>query len=166
MVVGHGDIASVLPNRDDLLFFASGVSNSQEIRESEYQREINLLLQQDFSKHIVYFSTLSVLYNTTRYTFHKRYMEELVKQNFPRYTIIRLGNVTWGNNANHLINFFRNKIKNNEPFDVWDAYRYVVDKEDFLYWVGLIPMWNCEMSISGKRMLVKDIVQEIKDGKL
>ncbi len=164
MIVGHGDIASVLPDRDDLLFFASGVSNSQEVNDAAYKREIDLLMQQDRTKRIVYFSTLSVFYNSTRYTFHKRYMEELIKSQFPSYCILRLGNVTWGTNANHLINFFRNKIKNGEPFNAWDTYRYVVDKEDFLYWIGLIPPWNCEMSISGRRMWVSDIVDEIKKG--
>ena len=47
MIIGHGDIASALSNRKDRLYFASGVSNSSEIRESEYRREINLLLKQN-----------------------------------------------------------------------------------------------------------------------
>ena len=50
MITGSGDIASVLPNREDLHFFASGVSNSQETRESEYEREEDLLLEQDETK--------------------------------------------------------------------------------------------------------------------
>jgi len=53
-IVGSGDIASVLKDRDGFIFFASGVSNSQETRESEYQREKDLLMIQDKGKHIVY----------------------------------------------------------------------------------------------------------------
>src|SRR3989344_3073332 len=98
MIVGNGDIASVLPKKKNILFFASGVSNSQETRESEYQREKNLLLKQDRQAHIVYFSTLAVLYGDNSYVKHKKDMEELVKQEFPRYTIMRLGNITWGTN--------------------------------------------------------------------
>src|SRR3989304_9134509 len=97
-IIGNGDIASVLPKRHDLLLFASGVSNSQETRESEYRREKNLLLKQDRKAHIVYFSTLAVLYGNNRYVQHKREMEALIKQKFPHYTIMRLGNITWGTN--------------------------------------------------------------------
>ena len=43
MIVGNGSIASVLEDRDDLVFFASGVSNSSCADEKEYERELNLL---------------------------------------------------------------------------------------------------------------------------
>ena len=164
MIVGNGGIASVLTDREGFLFFASGVADSQEIRESEYQREIDLLMQQDNNLHIVYFSTLSVFYNTTRYTAHKRQMEETIKARFKKYSILRLGNCAWGTNPHHLINFFKGKIKNKEPYEVWDTYRYVLDKEEFLFWVNQIPEWNCEMSVIGRRMKVADIVEEIKKG--
>src|SRR3989344_344842 len=103
-IVGNGDIASVLPNKKNRLFFASGVSNSQETRESQYTREKNLLLKQDRKLHVVYFSTLAVLYGNNRYVQHKREMEELIKQELPRYTIMRLGNITWGTNPHTIIN--------------------------------------------------------------
>ena len=160
MIIGNGTIASVLPERDDLLFFASGVSNSQETNEKEYQREIDLLLSQDKSKHIVYFSTLSLFYNSTRYVQHKKYIEELIKKKFKHYTIMRLGSPTWGENPNHLIAFFRNKIKNKESFQIWDTERYILEKEEFLHWVNKIPSWNCEMNVPGIRMKVKDIVKK------
>jgi len=162
MIIGNGDIAKVLKEKDkeSLLFFVSGVSNSQEKRESEYQREIDLLLQQDKSKHVVYISSLSIFYSNTRYTQHKRYMEELIKENFKRYTIIRLGNITWGVNPKTIINSFRNRIKNNEPLEIWDVYRYIVNKEEFLHWIDLIPEWPCEMNIPGERLKVKDVIKK------
>ena len=104
MIIGNGDIASAIKDRKDLLFFASGVSNSRETRESEYRREIDLLLKQDKNSHIVYFSSLCVFYSNSRYAQHKRYMEKLVK-GFRKWTIIRLGNITWGTNPHTLINF-------------------------------------------------------------
>jgi hypothetical protein len=160
MIVGHGDIASVLPDRDNVIFFASGVSNSSELRESEYKREKDLLLTQEKDKHLVYFGSLSVFYNTSsRYTAHKKEMEDLVKATFPHYTIIRIGNITWGKNPHTLINYFRNARKNRQKIEIWDTYRYLVTKKEFLYWIGLIPEWSCEMNIVGKRMKVSQIVK-------
>jgi len=160
MIIGRGTIASVLPDREDLLFFASGVSNSSETNESEYDREINLLLDQDKNAHLVYFSTLSLFYNSTRYTQHKKYMEELIKKRFKRYTIMRLGSPTWGSNENHLVAYFRGKLKRGEPFQIWDTERYVLEKAEFLHWVNKIPKWNCEMNVPGIRMNVQDIVKK------
>ena len=160
MIIGHGDIASVLLDRDDRIYFASGVSNSREIRESEYEREVNLLLDQDKYKRLVYFSSLSIFYSDTRYTKHKRYMESLVRGNFGMWNVVRMGNITWGTNPHTLINFIRDKIKKREPVIISDVYRYIVTKEEFLYWIDMIPDWRCEMNITGRRMKVIDIVKE------
>lgn len=160
MIIGHGDIASVLTDREDRTYFASGVSNSSETRESEYYREAELLLGQDKSKYLVYFGSLSIFYSDCRYARHKRMMENLVRKNFEHYTIIRMGNIIWGENPNTLINFIRNKIRNREPFEIQDVYRYVTDKEEFLHWIDLIPDFSCELNIVGRRMKVKDIVKE------
>lgn len=113
-------------------------------------------------KRLIYFGSLSIFYAYTRYTQHKREMEDFVRWWFPHYTIVRMGNITWGKNPNTLINFIRNKIRNYEPFEIRDVYRYVVGKEEFLYWIDLIPPWNCEMTIPGKRMKVSEIVEMIK----
>ena len=163
MIIGHGDIASILQTKDreDRIYFASGVSNSLEERESEYQREIGLLFTLlSEQKHLVYFSSLCVFYSNTRYAEHKKAMENWIKKLFHNYTIMRMGNITWGTNPNTLINFIKNKIRNREPFEVQDVYRYVVDKDEFLHWIDMIPEWSCEMNIVGKQMKVKDIVKE------
>lgn len=162
MVVGRGDIASVLPYREDLLFFASGVSNSRCRDESEYNREIRLLLSQDRRAHIVYFSSLGVMWEDSRYFQHKRYMEILLRENFPNWTIVRVGNISWGINPNTLINYLRLHPK----AKIRDEYRYIVDKDEFLHWVNLIPEWNVEMNIPGERLTVKQIKQKIDNGEL
>ena len=159
-VVGNGDIASVLPKKRDLLFFASGVSNSLETRESEYRREKNLLLKQHRKAHVVYFSSLAVFYGDNRYVQHKREMEGLIRQEFSRYTVLRLGNITWGTNPHTIINFFRLRLKRGLPIKIQDTYRYIIDKDEFLYWIDLIPDWSCEMNIPGRRMKVSEIVDE------
>lgn len=160
MIVGNGDIASVLPKKSKRLFFASGVSNSLEKRESEYRREKNLLLKQNRKRHVVYFSSLAVLYGDNRYTRHKREIEEIIKQEFSRYTIMRIGNITWGTNPHTIINFFRWQIKKGMTLKIQDTYRYVIDKDEFLHWINLIPDWSCEMNVPGRRMKVKEIIDE------
>jgi nucleoside-diphosphate-sugar epimerase len=160
VIVGNGDIASVLPDRDDLIFFASGVSNSKETRTAEFSREKELLFSQvDEHKKIVYFSSLSIFYSDTPYAKHKRKMEQYVRM-FPQWCIIRIGNITWGTNPHTIINHFREQKARGEPLEIQDTYRYVVDKDEFLYWVGMIPDFNVEMNIPGKRMTIKQIVDE------
>lgn len=155
MIVGRGDIASVLPDRDDRLFFASGVSNSQCTEEKQYRREENLLLSQPEDAHLVYFSTLSIFYADTRYTQHKRFMELLVKEVFPQHTIIRIGNISWGTNPHTLINY----LKANPDAELRDEYRYIVDRKEFLHWINLIPEFSCEINIPGMMMKVEEIYE-------
>jgi len=164
-IVGHGDIASVLTDRPDRLYFVSGVSNSRELRESEYQREKDLLLAQDRSQHLVYVSSLCIFYAETRYARHKLEMEGLIRDNFPKHTIMRLGNIAWGENPHTLINFMRNRRKEGEPLEVQDTFRFVVEKNEFLYWVALIPDFTCEMNVPGQMLRVSEIVEKYVDAK-
>lgn len=164
MIIGNGDIASVLEivDRENRIYFASGVSNSQEKRESEYQREIDLLLKQDKTKKLVYFSSLCIFYSKSRYADHKIEMEDLVKQNFPSYTIVRLGNITWGDNPHTIINFLKNELKSGRKPKIEKLYRYLVDKDELLHWLAMIPERNCEMNVTGKRLKIREIVGLIK----
>lgn len=165
-IIGDGDIASVLHRvtPKGLTFFASGVSNSQELRESEYDREKKLLLSQPKDGHIVYFSSLCVYTATSRYAGHKREMELLVKHYFPRNTVVRLGNITWGDNPNTVINHFRRKITLNLPIEILEGYRYLITEDELIYWMNLIPDWNTELNITGRMIKINDIVGELKAG--
>ena len=159
MVVGDGNVAKTLQDRPDRLYFASGVSWSLETRETEYQREKDLLLAQRRDLKLVYFSSLCIFYSKSRYAQHKREMEQLVKS-FPSYTIIRLGNLEWDKNPHTLINALRDKKRKGEKLEIQNVYRYVISKKEFLHWISMIPEFNCEMNLPGKMMLVKDIVKE------
>ncbi len=166
MIIGNGAIASVLTDRPDRLYFVSGVSNSKEDRESEYQREKDLLAKQRRDLQIIYISTLGVFNGETRYFKHKREMELLIK-GFPHHAILRIGNITWKNdNPNTIINRFKCQIKNGDEIVLIhpEEYRYLVDKDEFLYWLNLIPSWNVEMNIPGERVTLKEIVEKIKKG--
>lgn len=161
MIIGNGDIAQVLEeggvDHPDWVFFASGVSNSQETEDAAYERERQLLIKTlRTAWHLVYFSTLSVFYKDSRYTQHKKELEELVRNSSDNYTIVRLGNITWGDNPHTLINYL--KAHPNAPIE--DTYRYIIDKDEFLHWMDLIPVWSCEMNITGRRMKVADIVKQ------
>jgi len=161
MIIGSGDIASAITDNNSFLFFASGVSNSREKRKSEYKREKDLLMSQNRSKHIVYFSSLCIFYSNSRYAKHKREMENLVKKLFSTWTILRLGNITWGVNPHTLINNFKEKKKQGKKLIIKNTYRYICDKAEFNHWLNMIPKdWSCEMNIPGHRMKVADIVKE------
>lgn len=161
-IIGNGDIAKALKKTDkNYLFFASGVSNSQETRESEYEREKKLLLQQKKDKKIIYFSSLCIFYANSRYAKHKIEMEKLIKNNFSKYCIIRLGNITWGKNPFTLINALKRQHKENKSLRIENVYRYIIEQKEFLHWINMIPdNYNCEMNIPGKMMKVKEIVKK------
>jgi len=159
-IIGNGDIAMALReggvDRDDLLFFAAGVSNSRETRESEYAREVRLFQAQDQRHHIVYFSSLCIFYSNSRYARHKRQMENLIQDWKANTAVLRMGNITWGNNPTTLINYLRA----HPEAPIRDEWRYIVDKEEFWHWMRLIPFFNCEMNIPGRRLKVADIYRE------
>ena len=161
-IIGHGDIASVLTDRVDRIYFASGVSNSSCDDWNEFQREKKLLMEQSKFAHLVYFSTLSIYYADTPYTRHKKTMERLVKDNFSVSTIVRIGNITWGKNPHTLINYLKDRIKTKQSYKAREVYRHIIDKEDFKYWVEMIPDWSTEMNLTGLKLTVPQIVDMIK----
>lgn len=163
MIVGRGDIASVLNDREGATFFVSGVSNSSEIRESEYIREIELLSKQDTTKCLFYFSSISVddieKIGGNKYLQHKLRMEMLIKSNFENYNIIRIGNITWGSNPNTFINYIKNKKKKGEYVEIKDEYKYVIDKEQLLLLTDNLPLVGKNtLSIFGKMAKVAELV--------
>ena len=164
MIIGNGDIASALTDHPDRIYFASGVSNSTCSDKKEFKRERNLLDKIDCNKHIVYFSTLSIYYANSYYTEHKADMEDRIMSWFKSYTIVRLGNITWGKNPNTIINYLKSKINNNMPYEIKDTQRYLCSKEEFQHWMNLIPDFNTEMNITGERVSVKEIETRIKAG--
>lgn len=144
MIVGKGDIASVLNDREGTIFFASGVSNSNEINDSEFMREMELLDKQDRTKCLFYFSSISVddiqKVVGNKYLQHKLRMELLVKSNFENYNIIRIGNITWGSNPNTFINYIKNKKSKGEPVQIKDEYKYIIDKDQLVMLTDNLPL--------------------------
>lgn len=144
MIIGRGDIASVLNDREGAIFFVSGVSNSNEIRDSEFVREMELLDKQDRTKCLFYFSSISVddaqKVSSNKYLQHKLRMEMLIKSNFKNYNIIRIGNITWGTNPNTFINYIKNKKSKGESVQIRDEYKYIIDRDQLVMLTDNLPL--------------------------
>lgn len=140
MIIGRGLIASLFINddRENIIFFASGVSNSLENRAEEFLREEHLIrktFEENKEKIFVYFSTCSI-YDSSKtgsdYVLHKLKMEQLIKNSCERYLILRVSNaVGSGGNPNLLMNYLIRSIKNKETINVHTkATRNLIDAED------------------------------------
>lgn len=159
MIVGSGDIASVLNDRDGALFFASGVSNSQCTNEKEFLRELELLLDQRTKYCIFYFSTISINTVLSRYTLHKLAMERMIKSSFKNYNIIRIGNIDWGKNPHTFINAIRAKKERGEPVQIRDEWKYMISKEQLLLLTDNLPLTGQNtISVFGDMKKVKDLI--------
>jgi len=140
MIIGNGLIAKNFfnfKNQDDKIIFASGVSNSLEENDLEYQREINLLkktLEKNSDKKIIYFSTTSTFNIISKYTNHKTQTEKFITQNCNNYCIYRLPQLVGkGGNKNNLINFFKQSIIDAKQIFIFpDSLRSVLDVEDLV----------------------------------
>lgn len=140
MIVGNGLIASLFKkhDRDDVVFFASGVSNSSETDPEQFKREENLvrkILSENPEKLFIYFSTCSI-YDSSKtnsaYVLHKLHLEELVKTSVEKYLILRVSNaVGKGGNPNLLMNYLVRSAENNQTINVHTkATRNLIDAED------------------------------------
>jgi nucleoside-diphosphate-sugar epimerase len=151
-IIGNGLLANSFRKNEvneNLIIFASGVSNSNETRESEFYREQEKILtctQYPEINKLVYFSTTSIdKKEPSQYTKHKQKMEDLVCDNFKNYTIYRLPQVVGIVNNTTLVSHFINKIINSELItiqknvtrnliDVDDVSRIVIQLNDEKYW--------------------------------
>ena len=137
MVVGNGLIARQFKEYDSeeqIIIFASGVSNSQENTATEFDREKVLLLEylNNYSDVLfIYFSTTDILNKDKRspYILHKKKMEEIIIKKSKKYLIFRLSQVVgFGGNSNNIVNFFYNRIKLGKKIEVYrKATRNIID---------------------------------------
>lgn len=157
MIIGNGLLAQAFKeytNNDDVIVFASGVSNSKETLQSEFLREENLLKDTmakfGENRKLIYFSTCSIYdkyFEMSEYTKHKIKMEERIIKNAVTYNIFRLPQVLGKNNKNQLIGFLYEQIKNKKNFDLFDIERNIIDIEDVYLIVGLLLQENIKNEI-------------------
>ncbi len=141
MVVGNGMIANRFmsyKDDDDVIIFASGVSNSKDTVEENFIREFQLLHKtvSDYTdKTLVYFSTCSLEDNDLAlapYVIHKKTVEEFIKRNVAKFYLFRISNLAGtSNNPYTLLNYFIFNILKNLPLTVWkNAYRNIIGIDD------------------------------------
>jgi nucleoside-diphosphate-sugar epimerase len=141
MVVGNGMVASKFAQynkNDDVIIFASGVSNSKLAIKSEFEREKNLLrtiLENNKGKKLIYFSTFNLydpIENTSPYCLHKLDMEAYISGNVANYNIFRLGHVAGASAKEYtILSFLFNSINTGSFFKLWKyAGRNIIDIDD------------------------------------
>ncbi len=140
MLIGNGMMAKQFAkykDNNDVLIFASGVSNSKETQVSEFEREFTLLhetITNNSEKHFVYFGTSSMydpMARNSPYVLHKLAMEQYVIENCKSYNIFRISQVIGRANNPTLVNFIVNNIIYDKEFDVWErATRNLIALDD------------------------------------
>lgn len=141
MIIGNGLIANALSSfreNQDILLFASGVSDSSETREVVFQREYNLIedtLNKYTSLRFIYISTCSIYDDSLKhspYLHHKLAIEKKIQETHADYLILRLPNmVGQGGNPKTMVNYFVHAIRNNQKIQIQkSAFRNLLDCED------------------------------------
>ena len=134
MIIGNGMLAKAFHDCKDVTIFASGVSNSLEEKEEEFQREEQLLCESVTTDLFVYFSSCSLQdpsVNQSAYCNHKLNMEKMIPSLMKKFNVFRLPQVVGKTNNQTVINFLFNKIKNGEHFELWSgSYRNFIDVDD------------------------------------
>lgn len=163
-IIGGGDLAKVLNDRDKVRFFASGVSDSGCNDVKQFLKEREFLLWHIYrsiveNECIFYFSTISIYYKESPYVEHKKEMEETIRTKCRDYNIIRIGNIDWGTNPNTFLNALRAKKAKGEPFELYDEYRYMISKEELLLLTDNLPLTGKnEINVFGRMAKVKDLI--------
>jgi nucleoside-diphosphate-sugar epimerase len=175
MVIGNGMVAkafSKYSTDENIIIFASGVSNSKEQRSEEFEREFLLLskvINDNKKSKFIYFSTCSIFdkqISETPYVVHKKEVEYYIKKNCENYIIFRLPTVIGSSkNDKTLFNNFKNKILNSEVMEIKkNSFRFLIDIEDLSYilpfFIENVLIKNQTINVSfNNKILVKDIVR-------
>lgn len=141
MIIGKGMVAkgfSSYEKNDDILVFASGVSNSANTSTVEFEKEQSLLQDTIINhpeKKLIYFSTCSVYdvsLRNTPYVMHKLRMESIIETEHTNYLIFRVSNIAGKTiNPHTVLNYFYNHIIEGSHFDLWEnAQRNIISIED------------------------------------
>lgn len=149
-IFGHGLLANSFSNaafNRPCLLLASGVSNSGEIRLSEFRREREVVIDaiaQNSNRHTIYLSSCS-LYQVkiTPYIEHKMEMEELIASLAPSYSIFRLPQAVGAVRNNTLISYFVENILDRQVVAIQkDAKRNLIGVDDVVRISELMVNYN------------------------
>lgn len=177
MVVGDGMMAkafSVFAPRNDVVVFASGVSDSTETRQAAFERE-GALLARTRAAHpdalVLYFGTCSVAdpdRRDTPYVRHKLAMEALLAAARGPWMVLRLPlAIGPGHRGNTLAKYLYERIVRGEPFEVWSrSMRYPIDVADVVAIAERLvadrASWNRPINVALRRFAVLDFVRALE----
>lgn len=160
MIYGSGSLSKLLKDRQYVMFFAAGASNSQTVTEPEYIREsfeLGLMMKHAAVNDMmfVYFSSISVFTKDSQYTRHKKAMENIVRGTAEMFTIIRLGNIWECTNPNTFINAYKR-----ETYEPRDEYKYMISKKQLNFITDNLPTTGKhEISIFGEMLKVSECLK-------
>tara|TARA_B100001250_G_scaffold255551_1_gene219958 strand:+ start:371 stop:1111 length:741 start_codon:yes stop_codon:yes gene_type:complete len=164
VVIGAGFIAKNFFNtfrKENILIFASGVSNSKTNNKKNFIREFKKLkkIRKKYSnKKIIYFSTCSISdksRNKNAYQLHKKKVEKFIKKNFIRYLIFRLPEVI-GKNKNKytLTNFIYNRIISKKNIYTSNTvFRNILDIDD----IKKVVIYYIKKKINKKTIIIANL---------
>ena len=134
MIVGNGMMATACKaiDRSNVIFFASGVSDSGETSRNAFARESNLLDSYICYKDkiLVYFGTSTI--NDSVYSQHKQKMCDKAKT-AERHIVLNLSQVVGrGGNANNFFNNIFTALTNGGEIKTCPVYRSLIDVDDII----------------------------------
>lgn len=141
MIVGDGLIATgfeaLKEKYSNYIIFASGVSNSKETSDNEYNREKNLVLKtikENKNLKIIYFSSILVDITKNKYFKNKLEIENIIKTNSDNYIIFRIPQIVGKNgNPKNLVNHIKNSILNEDEITIHsNVERSLLDIDDLV----------------------------------
>ena len=163
MIVGDGLIAKSFLKKYDkdnnIILFASGVSNSEETNTDNFKREKDLLTSflKTYPKiKFIYISTILIGYKDNPYYNHKEEMEKLISKHSKDYIIFRVPQLIGNSgNSNNLVNYLVGRIKTGKSFEVYGGIkRAILDVEDLVNLVGYCKdIITCEIVIDLSKIM-------------
>lgn len=173
-IIGSGLLARSFSDicfKNNTLILASGVSNSRELRESEFSREISLVrraIEKNPDSAVVYFSTCSLVNGpVTPYTKHKMKVENLVANAASTFYIFRLPQVVGVVQNSTLVSYFVKSIVGNKVLNIQSkAKRNLLDVMDVARLTkalvdGGVGVNSIQNIASARSVSVVDIVNEL-----
>ncbi len=177
MIVGSGMMAtafSAFRPDSEVVIFASGVSDSLEVRPEAFDRERRLLVRtraEHPGKLMVYFGTCSAVdpdRRDTPYVQHKLEMESLLEQSGEPWMILRVALAIGPiHRTQTLAQFLYEKISHDQSFEVWThATRYPIDVVDTFriasHFICEQSMWNRRLNVALRAYSVVDFVHAME----
>ncbi|MFT4802861.1 MAG: UDP-2-acetamido-2,6-beta-L-arabino-hexul-4-ose reductase [Psychroserpens sp.] len=154
IIIGKGLIANTfkkyLNGDENLVIFASGVSNSAESITSEYNREKKLLfdtIEKYKEKKLIYFSTISVLDPSLQHKEYIKFKLQIEKELYctENCKVVRASNIVGnGGNPNNMFNFFINSIVKGDKISLFEYAERNILSVDHLAKITLMILKKCE----------------------